>query len=720
MLNSSALGFDKLWNDSQMFFAMLRRQFVLLLIIKIIGLSVFIFAIKPKGIGGETGLCIYKTYLQTLITQTFDYKPKLNCGDYVGFVSIRDFSTGGFYGEFIKMCNIFLLNSLLWSCLIYLIIPLWMLLSHFQNKGDLKDKILRGVGMIEPTEIKNFIKKNPILFKGYMFKLTDNIYLPESIATRGSLTIGKPGSGKSQLIYRMIEQLRERKSKSIIHDFKGDMISSFYNEDTDIIFNPVDERMVPWSLFKELENIIDVQAFCSSIIAKNDKDPFWSDSAENLLRSILILCIHRNEKNYDSLWEYINTPNKELKKLLDETPNCSSGSKVLADDKIAANVMAVLAASVQALEYLGMSGLDRFEIKKEDAPEEMQSIDFKGFFRVNDSLSYYKILVKNIGGRVVQEEYYQYYQMSEMFSISEWVRGEGKFKNRQFIFLSNQAKVQKAVKSFLTMFIEFSVTALCSLPDSQKRKLYFILDEFGQLSKMDKIVMLLTQGRSKGGATWILVQDFAQIKEIYGNEGANIIINNCGNLSFFAVNDETTAQILSKSIGSVEIKRTDSSRSMSWHDARDSFSQSEKIQENALILPKEIMDLPTLTFVIKMVDMPTTKDRFNHKEYDTSVPSFIPFAILKSKKEEPKVEVAENKPQTIQSTAEPKKSASKLEELDGDIMSVLSIKERQNYTMAYNQEFYRNSAKFEEEKYVSPVSESGEKKSDNTSLDEIV
>ena len=493
MFNSSALGFDKLWNDGQMFFAMLRRQFIALLIAKIILFSVFIFVIKPEGIGGETGLCIYKTYLKTLATQLFDYKVELRCGAYAGFVSIRDFSAGGFYGEFIQRCNQFLLNTFLMFCLIYLIIPIWMLYSHLKNKGDLKDKILRGVGMIDPKEVKDFIKKNPILFKGYMFKLTDDVWLPESIATRSSLTIGKPGSGKSQMIYRVIEQARTQKFRSIIHDFKGDMISNFYNPDTDLIFNPVDERMVRWSLFKEFESVIDVQAFCGALISKEGNDPFWPKSSENLLRSIITLCIYRNETNYDSLWNYINTPNDVLKGYFDETPGCEAGSKALSEGKMAASVMAVLATSVQALEYLCMSGLDRFKISKEEAPEEMQSIEFKGFYRVNENLSYYKILVKNIGGKVVQEEYFQYYSQNEMFSIKEWVRGEGKFKDQQFIFLSNQAAVQEAVKSFLTMFIQFSVTALCSLPDSQKRKLFFILDEFGQLNKMDGIIMLLTQ-----------------------------------------------------------------------------------------------------------------------------------------------------------------------------------------------------------------------------------
>jgi len=637
MFKSSSIGFDKLWNDGQMFLAMLRRQFIALLIIQIVGFCVFIFVVKPKGIGGETGLCIYKTYLQTVALQSLNQTAELKCGEYTGYVSYRDFSSGGYYEKFANACNKFLLNSFLLSCFIYSIIPIWMFIAHFTNKKDLKDKILRGVGMIEPKEVKNFIKKNPILFKGYMFKLTDNVLLPESIATRNNLTIGRPGSGKSQLIYRIIEQLREQKFRCIIHDLKGDMISNFYDEKTDLIFNPVDKRMVRWSLFKELETVFDIQSFCDALVSTEGNDPFWPDSARSLLESILTLCKFQNETNYDSFWGYINTPNDALKSLFDKTPGCESGSKALAEGKMAASVQAVLATSVKALKYLNMTGLDRFKISKEAAPKEMWENDFKGFLRVSESLSYYKYLLSDMNGKIIAEEYYQYYPMSEMFSIKEWIRSEGEYKDRKFIFLSNQVAVQSAVKAFLGMFVQFATTALCSLPDYTAPKTFFILDEFGQLPKMDGILTLLTQGRSKNGSAWLLIQDVAQIKKIYGNEGSSIIINNCGNLSFFSVSDEETASTLSKSIGSIEIRRTDESRSMSWHDARDSFSQSEKIQETALILPKEIMDLPTLTFVIKMVDIPVTKDKFNFAKYDTVAKSFIPNDIFSSPKSEEKI-----------------------------------------------------------------------------------
>lgn len=633
MLKSSALGFDKALANLKMFLAMIKTQIITLVILQIVFVSVTIWVFHPKKMGGRTGVCIYNSYIKSIIPHHANFGQQgtyvdMVCGNYAGQVRYEDFKSGA-YSKFIRSCNAYILKVFLLTFFGYLIIPLWWLLAHLRNKKDIEDKVLRGIGMIPPEEIVQRIKKNTILFSGHMFRLTKNIVLPESIMTRNILTIGRPGSGKSQMIYTVIQQLFDNGFRCIIHDLKGDMIGNFYDPKTALIFNPLDSRMVRWSLFKELKTAVDIISFCDALVSKDGNDPFWPAAAENVLKSILTLCIYRNETTYDKLWEYINTNNEELCKMFEETVGCESGTKALSEGKMAASVMAVLSTSVASLEFLSMTGIDRYEIDISDAPEEMTESSFKGLYRdPTTKNSYWKILSKNIDGETIKEEYYQYYKESEMFSIKEWIQGEGKYTEYKTIYLSNQVAVQSAVKSFLGMFIQFATTALCSLPDYTAPKTFFILDEFGQLPKMDGILTLLTQGRSKHGSAWLLVQDLAQIKKIYGPEGANIIINNCGNLSFFAVSDEETASILSKTIGSVEIRRTDESRTLSGHEERDTFSQSEKIQDHAVILPKEILDLPTLCCIFKLVDLPVTKDTFEFKKYTVVALAYIAHKVF--------------------------------------------------------------------------------------------
>ena len=104
------------------------------------------------------------------------------------------------------------------------------------------------------------------------------------------------------------------------------------------------------------------------------------------------------------------------------------------------------------------------------------------------------------------------------FSIKEWVNDTE--SDRKVIFLSNYAMIQETIRPFLTLFADFSIKSLLSLDDDLNRRLFFILDEFGELGKIGTIVPLLTGSRSKGGASFILIQDTARINSIYGKMDA--------------------------------------------------------------------------------------------------------------------------------------------------------------------------------------------------------
>ncbi len=172
------------------------------------------------------------------------------------------------------------------------------------------------------------------------------------------------------------------------------------------------------------------------------------------------------------------------------------------------------------------------------------------------------------------------------------------------------------------------------MPDNLNRRVHFILDEFGQMGKMGSINQLLTQGRSKGAATTILIQDNSQIYHIYGKDIGTSIINSCGNNLTFAVRDEATAEYLSKNIGSVEVTQTNESSSMGVKDLRDSTSQSSSDKEKRLVFPSEIINLPDLHFYAQITGIPTFKDNLDYPISNRVVKneSFIPQEYLNFEK----------------------------------------------------------------------------------------
>jgi len=196
------------------------------------------------------------------------------------------------------------------------------------------------------------------------------------------------------------------------------------------------------------------------------------------------------------------------------------------------------------------------------------------------------------------------------FSISKWIQDNNSTK--RVIYVTNQAKVQEALKPLITTFVDFATKALCSMLDDMDRRLYFILDEFGQLAKIGSIVQLLTQARSKGGAAFLLIQDQAQIQNIYGDNLVKSIVNSCGNKFYFAVGDQTTADQISQELGTIEVLRNKESKSFGVGDFKDTISQNADITETRIALASEILTLPTLTCWAQITDLPLVHVKFSY------------------------------------------------------------------------------------------------------------
>ena len=59
------------------------------------------------------------------------------------------------------------------------------------------------------------------------------------------------------------------------------------------------------------------------------------------------------------------------------------------------------------------------------------------------------------------------------------------------------------------------------------RPVYFILDEFGQLPKVQKLEQMITVGRSRNIWLYLVVQSYAQLAKVYDDKSADIIKSNC-------------------------------------------------------------------------------------------------------------------------------------------------------------------------------------------------
>ena len=97
------------------------------------------------------------------------------------------------------------------------------------------------------------------------------------------------------------------------------------------------------------------------------------------------------------------------------------------------------------------------------------------------------------------------------------------------------------------------------------RHVYFILDEFGNLPKIQKMKSFITAGRSRGIFLMLVVQDYTQLNSIYGEQDAATIKNNCNIHIYIGTKDQKTREEFSKNIGEItlEMKNVSSNTSTS-------------------------------------------------------------------------------------------------------------------------------------------------------------
>lgn len=109
--------------------------------------------------------------------------------------------------------------------------------------------------------------------------------LPSYLEDLGIFCVGSPGSGKTQAIAKLIQELQQRNDYRLVClDRNGEFTTSFFREGKDLLFNPVDSRSVGWCHRGESAS---VETIAAGIVPLNSSsDPFWPVSARNFLSEV--------------------------------------------------------------------------------------------------------------------------------------------------------------------------------------------------------------------------------------------------------------------------------------------------------------------------------------------------------------------------------------------------------------------------------------------------
>ena len=153
--------------------------------------------------------------------------------------------------------------------------------------------------------------------------------------------------------------------------------------------------------------------------------------------------------------------------------------------------------------------------------------------------------------------------LSEMLSHSDFdMRDIGKEKTAVFMVIHDE---KKTYHSLMTIFIKQVYETLIDVAQECGGKLpfrtNFILDEFANMPPLKDVDSMVSAARSRDIRFTFIIQNFAQLNDVYGEEVAQVIKGNCGNLIYLISTELKALEDISKMCGEVKSKEKDKTAS---------------------------------------------------------------------------------------------------------------------------------------------------------------
>ena len=385
--------------------------------------------------------------------------------------------------------------------------------------------------------------------------LAENNYLP--VDKRGNvnvLVVGGSGSGKSASY--SIPNAHQMLGSYVFTDPKGelyDRTAGYLREHGYKIkvLNLVHPQYSDgYNPLLHISSEIDVDVIANTIV-KGQKsegggsDPFWDDSAETLLKSLIYYLMAtrpEEEQNLASCAEMVRAANSNggsnlLTELMSQLPydhpaRMNYKSIEIAPEKTYSSILSTL-----------QSKLGKFDSKE---IAELTSTDTINF--------------EEIGS-----------EKTAVYVISSDTHGAYDF--------------------LLTIFFAQMIQQLYDFADNNggklKERTYFILDEFANIGRIPDFDKKISTSRSRGISFSVILQNLDQLEAIY--EKANeTIIGNCDTHVFLGSNSQKTVEYFSKALGEKTISHESISTNRDKEHKKTGTSDSDQIMARALMTPDEL------------------------------------------------------------------------------------------------------------------------------------
>ncbi len=355
-----------------------------------------------------------------------------------------------------------------------------------------------------------------------------------------SLVIGTTGSGKTETIVKPMVNLLGKKGESmVITDPKGEIyeysaeylkeqgykiiVLNFRDPEHGNAWNPL---TLPYKYYKDgnvdkSSELLDDIALNIIRDPNNKGEPFWENSAADYFSGLALGLF------YDAKEEEVNI-------------NSINYMSTIGEERFA--------TGTYIKEYFNLKGVESspyiFASNTINAPKDTQG----------GITSTFRQKIRTFSSREI---------LSEMLAYSDFdMRDIGKEKTAVFMIIHDE---KTTYHSLLTIFIKQCYETLIDVARESGGKLpfrtNFILDEFANMPPLKDVDSMVSAARSRDIRFTFIIQNFAQLNDVYGKEVAEVIKGNCNNLIYLISTEMAALKEISEMCGEVKSKEKDKTAS---------------------------------------------------------------------------------------------------------------------------------------------------------------
>ena len=337
-----------------------------------------------------------------------------------------------------------------------LVSGVWSWWGSRSRHEDRHGRRTKGPELISTFRWSRMAKADGIQFrlKSRLGPLSRSFGIPKKLESSHILLMGDTGSGKSNAIRQILQQVEARGESGIIYDPAGEFVQEFYRpERGDLILNPLDERCPYWNLESELYGHGTADAIAAAMLPEKEFEKgFFTDAPRRVLARLL-----SSRPSVQQLLAWMSEPSK-IEKRLEGTPQAAYLDKAAGPQR--AGVLASLNMIADSLALL---------------PEKDEK--------------------------------------REWFATERWG-----FLRTRWVFLTSKPSMRERILPLHSAWLDLLILRMMEPCANPAKPVWFVLDELASLNKLPQLHTAVTENRKYGNPVVLGFQGRSQLEKRYGQD----------------------------------------------------------------------------------------------------------------------------------------------------------------------------------------------------------